>query len=508
MRLSIALAGAVLALDLLWSVVEGSTGHLAYGLVDEPAHLATCAVALLALAALGGQLPTRFVAAALLASVAIDIDHAPQYLGWDALTAEAPRPYTHSPFVVGALLLCAWLAPGRWRGLLLGVAFGLGAHLLRDLATGPGLAVAWPVSGAAVKAPYPLYAIGVSALACLAALRWRRAGRPRLRRSPPTRARLGQGVAVIAVAIAMIGWAAPDQASASRVAVGVYLPESDWNPSLLDDYASAVGRQPAIVPIYRDWSSQPFEPTVLSSIAARGAVPMVTWEPWRDWSDGVSLWAIANGAEDAYIAEAARQAAAWGGPLFVRFAHEMNGDWYPWGGGVNGNSPLAYKAAWRHVVRVFRQEGAANVRWVWTPYVDNGGRPFGRFYPGDRFVDWVGFDGFNWGERSVSFAELFDRSYRTMTEMTAKPMIVAETGSIEAGRNKAIWIRRALTRALPRYEHVRALIWWSDVHQRGMDVRLDTSSVALEAWAVGLQARRFAAGPDFLLHTPPSLQGR
>ncbi len=80
-RLSIALAGVILGLDLLWNLAEGSTGQLAYGLIDEPAHFATCAVGLLALAALGCRLQAQFVAAALVASVAIDIDHVPGYLG-------------------------------------------------------------------------------------------------------------------------------------------------------------------------------------------------------------------------------------------------------------------------------------------------------------------------------------------------------------------------------------------------------------------------------------------
>jgi len=511
-KLTIVLVGTVIALDLLWSLLGGSTGSLAYGFVDEPAHLATCAIALLALAAVAGsRVPLPFVVAALVASVAIDLDHVPQFLGWDVLSAGAPRPYIHSACVAVALLLAAWASRGRRRSLLLGVAFGVGAHLLRDLATGPGLALAWPVSGFVVKAPYLAYVVVLGSLAGLALLRWPVGGGERFERPPVAGARLGRGFAATVAIAALLAAAwvvAPERAAASRVAIGVYLSGSDWNPALLDDYASTVGRRPAIVHLYRDWSGQPFEPPVLNAIAARDAVPMVTWEPWRDWREGVSLWAIANGAEDAYIADAARQAAAWRGPLFVRFAHEMNGRWYPWGGGVDGSTAAAYRAAWRRVVEIFRQQGAGNVRWVWTPYVDNGGRPFERFYPGDKWVDWAGLDGFNWGERFVSFAKLFERSYRTMVRMTAKPLIIAETGSIAAGGNKAVWIRSALVRALPRYKHIRALVWWSDVHFRGMDVRLDTSPAALEAWAWALQERRFEPPRDFLLATPPWLRPR
>ena len=51
----------------------------------------------------------------------------------------------------------------------------------------------------------------------------------------------------------------------------------------------------------------------------------------------------------------------------IRFAHEMNGTWYPWAEGVNGNGPGDYVAAWRHVVGVFRRAKVSNVTWTWAP---------------------------------------------------------------------------------------------------------------------------------------------
>jgi membrane-bound metal-dependent hydrolase YbcI (DUF457 family) len=497
--LAVVLAGAVVALDLLWSLLEGSTGMLAYGLFDEPAHLATCAIALLALAALAGtRLPSRFAVAALIASVAIDLDHLPGYLGSHALTGSLPRPYGHT-LLLAAVLVGIGCASRRrdTRQIALGAALGVSAHLLRDLATGPGVPLAWPVSSDVVTIPYAFFAasLGIAVAAVVAARR------PRL----VPRLGLGVGLAVLCLGASS---AVPAHAAPARDAIGVYIPGSDWNPSLLDEYAGEVGRQPAIVSIYRDWSSQPFEPPVLDAISARGAMPMVTWEPWHDWSEGISLWAIASGAQDAYIADAARHAAAWGGPLFVRFAHEMNGGWYPWGR-VAGNTPAAYRAAWRHVVEIFRQQGAGNVRWVWTPYVEGDGqRRFRRYYPGDRWVDWAGMDGFNWGSKFVSFAKLFQRSYTTMVRMTKKPLIVAETGSVEYGGSKPEWIRRALGRALPRYKHIRALVWWDDVHPKGTDLRLDTSSESLAAWSQALQAQRLEQGPEFLLARPGWLRKR
>lgn len=166
--LALALAGLVFVLDLLWSVIEGSTGSLAYGLIDEPAHLATCLIALLAAMALSGWRPSAyFVAAALIASVAIDVDHIPGYLDWHVLTGSLPRPYSHSLLSVALLVGFGAATRGDARQVSLGLAFGVAAHLLRDLATGPGASLLWPFTDAVLALPYAVYA-GLLVLAVLA----------------------------------------------------------------------------------------------------------------------------------------------------------------------------------------------------------------------------------------------------------------------------------------------------------------------------------------------------
>jgi inner membrane protein len=182
---AIALVGAVAGVDLLWSVFEGSTGKLAYGLFDEPAHLATCALALLAAVAVAGaRPPLRFAGAALIASVAIDVDHLPGYLGSHMLTGHLPRPYTHSFVLVGALAALGLALKRReQRQVALGVAFGVSAHLVRDLATGPGVPALWPLDASAVTLPYAAYIaalVGMAAAVAVSARRgraWRRAPR-------------------------------------------------------------------------------------------------------------------------------------------------------------------------------------------------------------------------------------------------------------------------------------------------------------------------------------------
>ncbi|HUZ83823.1 MAG TPA: glycosyl hydrolase [Gaiellales bacterium] len=293
--------------------------------------------------------------------------------------------------------------------------------------------------------------------------------------------------ALILISVQVVGAAS---ARGHNVSLGVYVGSND-RLSHLRRYSRMVGRQPVIISTYRPWRLPPFPRSALAPIWRSGAVPLVTWEPWTYRGKPFALRRIAAGSYDTYVRAAARAAAAWGHPIMLRFAQEMNGNWYPWGRGHV--SAGVYKAAWRHLVRVFRVAGASNVSWVWTPIVNNGGRyPFAGFYPGDRWVDWVGLDGYNWGNRESWqwFGEVFESSYRTLAHISSRPMIIAETGSSEFGGSKARWVRRALGRELPRLGRIRALVWF-DRPFNGLDVRVNSSAAALRALREASRAPRY-----------------
>ncbi len=484
--LATALIAAVFALDLIWSLIEGSTGTIAYALIDEPAHLMTCAVVLLAALALTDTKPPwRFVVAALVASMAIDLDHLPGYLGSDVLTGSMPRPYTHSLLMVGILVALGAAAKSRrHKQVLFGVAFGVGAHLLRDLATGPGIAFLWPAVVEPIKIPYVLYAATlVAAMITLLPRRSLAAAR---------------GIAVLLLALTAIAALTPSPASAHRIALGAYIRGIEDSPGLLDSYAEEVGRRPAIVGAYKRWDVAPFYQPELAEIASRGAVPMIGWEPWDEAGHGYRLAAIAKGHYDAYIQRSAREAKEWEGPILVRFGQEMNGSWAPWQRGVNGTTGPRFIAAWRHIVKIFRRVGATNVSWVWCPYVNNGRLPFTNFYPGDRWVDWLALDGFNWGEPISwqTFPKIFDASYRELARIARKPIMIAEIGSDESGGDKARWLRRALGHQLPRLKRVKAVVWFDATD--GSDFRIDSSPSALDAFRAGISSPLYSGDSSFV----------
>jgi Glycosyl hydrolase family 26 len=285
--------------------------------------------------------------------------------------------------------------------------------------------------------------------------------------------------ALLATVVAVATMAAVPASAGAKIELGVYTPGAPANAQALSDYAAMVGRQPDMVLSYRDFGQPLLYSNEIANLRATGQTPMVTWEPY-----GQGVAQIASGAHDAYLHASAKVAKAWGATLLLRFAHEMNGTWYPWAGG--NSSPDSYLAAWRHVVSVFRADGATNVKWVWSPNIQEGSKyPISPYFPGDSWIDYVGLDGYNWGtrngERWQSLEEVFAPSYSIVTQLSSKPVIIAETGSSEIGGDKAAWIRKGLMTSIPQsFPRVSAVVWFNLAKED--DWRLDSSQASLDAY--------------------------
>lgn len=266
--------------------------------------------------------------------------------------------------------------------------------------------------------------------------------------------------------------------------------------------ARAIARRTGVdldeLTFYVAWSRRgDFPARDASRVVRAGAVPELTWEPW-DPARGVdqpayALDRIARGEHDAYVRRWARQVRAWGRPIIIRFAHEMNGDWYPWAEGVNGNEAGDHAAAWRHVVGVFRRAKVRNVTWSWSANVPYpGSTPIRSLYPGDAYVDRVGLDGYNWGNTQSwstwqSFGELFGPGLAQLRAVSRRPLHVDETAApSRSGGDKAAWIAN-MWDWLDAHPEVRGVTWFS--LRKEVDWRVDSSRSALRAWGRG--ARRF-----------------
>lgn len=265
----------------------------------------------------------------------------------------------------------------------------------------------------------------------------------------------------------------------------------------LDEVAAVAGETPSIILSYKDFLQAP-PLAELDAVNARGATPLLTWEPWA-WGGGVdqaayALDRITLGDHDARLREWGQALAAWGKPVMLRFAHEMNGNWYPWAEGVNGNQAGDYIAAWRHVHDVVAATGAANVQWVWSPNVPYfGSTDLAGLYPGAAYVDIVALDGYNWGTSQtwsswVSPQNLFGPGIAQLRTLApGKPVLIAEVASSELGGSKAAW-NTDLVSYLSAQADVLGFVWFH--LQKETDWRVNSSDSSAGAFKSALAARR------------------
>jgi hypothetical protein len=271
--------------------------------------------------------------------------------------------------------------------------------------------------------------------------------------------------------------------------------------SLLETFsqwATCSGASPTCEP------SVPFPRTQFERMRGYGAIPLYSWASEGNGEASAQprfkLAEITAGKFDPYIRRWAGEAKAWGHPFFLRFDWEMNGSWFPWAEGVNGNAAGEYAAAWRHVHTIFSEVGATNASWVWCPYVNPNGNLLSpaALYPGDAYVDWTCLDGYNRGT-TVSptaayrgFDYLFGPSYREITGSVAptKPMLLAEVAASEHGGSKSRWIEEMFARLPISYPQVRGLMWF-DYYDQGNDWPIETSAAATAAFAAGIANPRY-----------------
>jgi hypothetical protein len=110
-----------------------------------------------------------------------------------------------------------------------------------------------------------------------------------------------------------------------------------------------------------------------------------------NWVHGWTADAVNAGAADACIREVARNAAALPFTVLLRIYWEFDGTWFRWS--ATGQK---FIDMWRRTVRLFQEEGATNVGFVWSPAWRDDNASTGPSYPGDSQVDWIGVSTYNW----------------------------------------------------------------------------------------------------------------
>jgi hypothetical protein len=261
--------------------------------------------------------------------------------------------------------------------------------------------------------------------------------------------------------------------------LGVYEAGAPANYQPVETFAKAAGRPPNLVGYFSGWA-EPFDTGFADTVRNHGATPYVQIDP-----TGASISGVADGAYDDYLRSYADAVREFRKPVVIGFGHEMNAPWYSWGYGHV--SPATFVAAWRHLVTVFRGMGADNVTWLWTIQADSRGiGPIGSWWPGPKYVTWVGIDGF-YSSPSDTFATVFGHTINQVRTLTKRPVLLSETAVGPAANQFANILR--LFRGVAA-DKTLGLVWF-DFHQDNgpyqQDWRIEDSSVAQNAFALAVK---------------------
>jgi mannan endo-1,4-beta-mannosidase len=253
-------------------------------------------------------------------------------------------------------------------------------------------------------------------------------------------------------------------ATAPASVIGVYVPGLPNSMAALKRFQSLTGTKLRIAMYYSAWGES-FQASFAAAVDHLGIIPLVQIDP-----DAVSLAEIADGSQDGYLVSYADAVRFYGRAVIVSFGHEMNSDWYRWG--YRNSRPAEFIAAWRHIVTVFRSQGADNVTWLWTVNsIAGAGRKSANpdaWWPGRKYVTWAGIDGYYY-RASDTFAALFAPTLTDMRKVTRVPILITETGAAprtgEPGKVANLF-------AGVKANHMLGLVWFDARGRR--DWRIDT----------------------------------
>ena len=279
------------------------------------------------------------------------------------------------------------------------------------------------------------------------------------------------------------------------------------------------------------WHGITYPKTRIHTISASGVIPYVRLMPRSDdisnhTEQTFTLQKIIDGVFDESLKQWAKDAKSDGINLLVDFALEMNGDWFPWSGIFNGGSittdygdplladgPERYRDAYRHIITIFRELQVDNITWIFhynygtIPYED-WNKP-ANYYPGDSYIDWVGFSLYGaqttnevWDE--LAFSTILEDYIDDFCEInTTKPIALLEFGVTDNHPNgkKSVWLDDAFKTILSNpYIKFQAINPWHENWQNEDEtwsrLRLDSSTEVEQTFKNWIKNERFISYPS------------
>lgn len=252
-------------------------------------------------------------------------------------------------------------------------------------------------------------------------------------------------------------------------------------------FGQAAGRQPNILEYYIGWAA-PFDTSFAQTLYKHGIIPLVQIDP-----TDASIAAIAKGTYDSFLRTYADSVRDFRHAVIIGFGHEVNAPWYSWGYGHV--PPPTFVAAWRHMVTLFRGQGADNVTWLWTLQTDGPGTgPVASWWPGPQYVTWIGIDGYYY-RSSDTFASVFGKTITQVRAFTGKPILLSETAAGPGAGNEFNKIQD-LFQGMAAYQTL-GLVWFDKAQHGGIyhqDWRIEDNQEAEISFRLGV-SRELAPHP-------------
>ncbi|KAI8928797.1 glycoside hydrolase superfamily [Entophlyctis helioformis] len=222
-----------------------------------------------------------------------------------------------------------------------------------------------------------------------------------------------------------------------RVLVGFHL---DWAYDTPSRLTSRMGFRPAVSNAFMTMTPSETEPVNYD---------MLTWHMWQVYLSGGGMFELTLIPSTLNLPDASFTALSvklkeliekYGVPVFIRFGHEMNGNWLPY-----GLQPAQYITAFRKM-SVAAHAQSDLIATIWAPNIgltypfagagvvtmptlqsdpvnfalldtnadgaiNTQDDPYGPFYPGDEYVDWIGLSLYWYPTAAVGFNVLVPANY-------------------------------------------------------------------------------------------------
>lgn len=294
----------------------------------------------------------------------------------------------------------------------------------------------------------------------------------------------------------------------------------------IEKFESLVGKKVAWVYFSDHWleGKVTYPAASIDAIKKTGSIPYIRMSPWSDLGQNkadpiISMQKIIDGQFDEDLKKWAQYARDSGTPIMIEFGPEANGKWFPWNGTWNGGSkkngygdpnwpdgPERYRDAYRHVVDLFKKEGAENITWIL--HIDTSQDPNVEwndpkyYYPGDNYIDWIGLTVYGRQLPEYDWDEFVPKINGYLKKVNAvsktKPLMISEYAVIEDAKDvkrKAKWISDALNFVLSKkIPRLYAATYW---HSPGWlpdgkaNFKVDSSTYSLKAYQDAISDNRW-----------------